>query len=153
MGQIPLLELEDGALLPESNAILFYLAQGTLFWPRNDFKKADVLRWMFFEQYKHEPSIAVARFINHYAMDTRSDELATLTPKGYAALDIMEGHLSERDWFVGNSASIADITLYAYTHVAHEGGFDMTKYPAINTWLGRIASHPNHILITDEPSS
>ena len=94
VGQIPLLELADGRVLAESNAILFFLAEGTPYWPKNAFDQAQVLRWMFFEQYKHEPSIAVARFIRMYAMESRADQLEALMPKGYAALDVMEDHLS-----------------------------------------------------------
>lgn len=150
--QIPLLELEDGRFLPESNAILYFLSQGTPFWPENTFEQAQALRWMFFEQYKHEPAIAVARYIRHYAMDTREGELVGLIPRGYAALDIMEGHLSGHAWFAGVSRSIADIALYAYTHVAGEGGFNLENYPNISEWLARVADHPNHILITDEPN-
>lgn len=150
-GQIPFLELADGRTIAESNAILYFLAEGTPYWPKNVYDQAKVMQWMFFEQYKHEPSIAVARYIHHYAMDSREPELATLMPKGYAALDVMEQHLAENLWFVGGGRSAADITLYAYTHVAGEGGFDLSKYPNIMAWLDRFSDHPKHIRITDQP--
>ncbi|MGB0907184.1 MAG: glutathione S-transferase family protein [Maricaulaceae bacterium] len=151
VGQIPLLELTDGRRIAESNAILYFLAEGTPYWPKNAFDQAKALQWMFFEQYKHEPSIAVARYIHHYAMDTREGELAALIPKGYGALDIMEAHLTDNLWFVGGGRSIADIALYAYTHVAGEGGFDLTEYPNIMAWLDRFSDHPRHMRITDAP--
>lgn len=152
VGQIPLLELNDGRRIAESNAIIYFLAEGTPYWPKNAFDQAKCLQWMFFEQYKHEPSVAVARFIHHYAMDTRQGELAALTAKGYQALDIMDAHLADKLWFVGGARTIADVALYAYTHVAGEGGFDMSKYPNILAWLDRFSDHPKHMLITDKPS-
>ena len=152
VGQIPLLELDDGRRIAESNAILYFLAEGTPYWPSNAFDQAKCLQWMFFEQYKHEPSVAVARFIHHYAMEQRKDELPVLTKKGYLALDVMEVHLAGNLWFVGAGPTIADITLYAYTHVAGEGGFDLSKYPNILAWLDRVSDHPKHIRITDKPS-
>lgn len=152
VGQIPLLELDDGRRIAESNAILYFLAEGTPYWPSNAFDQAKCLQWMFFEQYKHEPSVAVARFIHHYAMEQRKDELPVLTKKGYLALDVMEVHLAGNLWFVGAGPTIADIALYAYTHVAGEGGFDLSKYPNILAWLDRVSDHPKHIRITDKPS-
>lgn len=149
VGQIPLLELSDGRRIAESNAILYFLAEGTPYWPGNVFDQAKALQWMFFEQYKHEPAIAVARFIHMYARDERGAELENLTPRGYAALDIMEAHLSDQLWFVGPGPTIADIALYAYTHVAGEGGFDLARYPNILAWLDRVSDHPKHIRITD----
>lgn len=151
VGQIPLLELSDGRHIAESNAILYFLAEGTPYFPASVFDQAKVLQWMFFEQYKHEPSIAVARYINHYAMDARSGELPNLMKKGYGALDVMEQHLAQRLYFVGSGPTIADISLYAYTHVAGEGGFDLSSYPNIKAWLDRMAEHSRHILITDIP--
>lgn len=151
-GQIPLLELADGRRIAESNAILFFLAEGTPYWPQNAFDQAKALQWMFFEQYKHEPTIAVARFIHHYAMEQRKDELPVLTKKGYLALDVMEAHLADHLWFVGPGPTIADIALYAYTHVAGEGGFDLSKYPNVIAWLDRVSDHPKHIRITDKPT-
>lgn len=151
-GQIPLLELSDGRRIAESNAILFFLAEGTPYWPSNAFDQAKALQWMFFEQYKHEPAIAVARYIHHYAMDTRESELEALMPKGRAALDVMEEHLTDHLWFVGSGPTVADIALYAYTHVAGEGGYDLAQYPNILAWLDRVSDHPKHIRITDEPA-
>ena len=151
-GQIPLLELNDGRKLAESNAILFFLAEGTPYWPLPAFDQAKIMQWMFFEQYKHEPSIAVARYIHHYAMDTREAELPALMTKGYAALDIMEDHLSNQRWFAYGGRTVADISLYAYTHVAEEGGFDLSGYGYIRAWLERFADHPKHIEITDIPT-
>ncbi len=106
---------------------------------------------MFFEQYTHEPSIAVARFIRIYAMETRADELPVLMTKGYRALDVMEGHLQSNLWFAAGAFTIADIALYAYTHVAGEGGFDLGGYPNISGWLARVKNRPGHMLITDTP--
>jgi len=140
-GQIPLLELADGRRIAESNAIIFFLAEDTPYWPKNAF-----------DQYKHEPNVAVARFIHHYAMEQRKDELPVLLKKGYGALDIMESHLADNLWFVGGGRSIADVALYAYTHVAGEGGFDMSKYPNIMAWCDRFSDHPKHMRITDAPS-
>jgi len=150
-GQVPLLELNDGRKLAESNAILFFLAEGTPYWPLPAFDQAKIMQWMFFEQYKHEPSIAVARYIHHYAMDTREAELPALMTKGYAALDVMEDYLSNQRWFSYGGRTIADISLYAYTHVAEEGGFDLSGYGYIRAWLERFADHPKHILMSDIP--
>ncbi len=151
VGQIPLLELADGRRIAESNAIIYFLAEGTPYWPKNAFDQAKCLQWMFFEQYKHEPSVAVARFIHHYAMDSRKDELPMLWKKGYGALDVMEAHLGENLWFVGGGRSLADVALYAYTHVAGEGCFDMSNYPNIMAWCERFSDHPRHMLITEKP--
>jgi len=153
VGQIPLLELSDGRTLAESNAIIYFLAEGTPYWPSNAFDQAKALQWMFFEQYKHEPSIAVARFVTMYAMDSRAGELPGLTERGNAALAVMEGHLADHHWFVGSGPTIADIALYAYTHVAGEGGFDLTQYPNVLAWLDRVSDHPKHIRITDVPGT
>lgn len=149
-GRIPLLELEDGTFLPESNAILFYLSEGTPFLPEERLDRAHVLQWMFFEQYSHEPNIAVVRFWMEHGGITPERE-AMLPAKragGHAALRVMEEHLCGRDWFVGESITIADIALYAYTHVAHEGGFDLGDYPAVRTWLNRIAAQKGYVPIT-----
>ncbi|NNE57084.1 MAG: glutathione S-transferase family protein [Hellea sp.] len=153
VGQIPLLELSDGRRIAESNAILYFLAEGTPYWPMNSYDQAKALQWMFFEQYKHEPAIAVARFIRIYAMESRAGELETLMPRGEAALAVMEGHLADNLWFVGSGPTVADIALYAYTHVAGEGGFELTNYPNIIAWLDRFSDHPKHIRITDQPMS
>ena len=148
-GRIPVLELEDGTCLAESNAIMFYLADGTPFLPVERLARAQVLQWLFFEQYSHEPNIATVRFWLHTEM---TDERRTLLPskraQGYAALQVMEQHLRTRTFFVGERYTIADIALYAYTNVADEGGFDLTPYPAINAWLARVRAQPRHIPIT-----
>ena len=152
-GRIPLLQLRDQAFLAESNAILFYLAQGTPLWPKTTLEQAKALQWMFFEQYSHEPNIATARFwLSVKKIGPNDPEQALLQSKtlqGYAALNVMEDHLKRNDYFAGGSYSIADIALYAYTHVAHEGGFNLEPYPAINSWLKRVSAHPNHVKITE----
>jgi len=144
-GRIPVLELDDGRRLAESGAILFYLADGTPLLPDDRYTRGEVLQWMFFEQYSHEPYIAVARFWTHYlgkAVDAEKIE------RGYQALDVMERHLASRRFFVAERYSIADIALYAYTHVAHEGGFDLAAYPHVRAWLARVAAEPRHVPIT-----
>ncbi len=148
-GKIPVLELEDGAFLPESDAILFYLAEGTPFLPNERLGRARVLQWMFFEQYSHEPTIAVARFwLKHLEMtEARRAALAEKQRQGRVALAVMESHLENREFFVGGAYSIADIALYAYTHVAGEGGFDLGEFPAIGAWLGRVRAQPGHVPI------
>jgi glutathione S-transferase len=151
-GRIPVLQDGD-RYLPESNAIIWYLAEGTRFLPTDKFSRAQVLQWLFFEQYNHEPNIATLRFWLTYGggMENLSDwQRATLPVKragGEAALKVMEDHLAKHDWFVGNSYTIADIVLYAYTHVADGGGFDLASYPAINRWLDRVAGQHGHVLI------
>ena len=148
-GRIPLLELEDGSFLAESNAIQFYLAEGTGLLPDDRLDRARVLQWMFFEQYSHEPYIAVVRYWHHIGIaDVRREEVELRRERGYEALAVMDGHLARHDFFVGGRYSIADIALYAYTHVAHEGGFDLTPYPAVRAWLDRVRAQPRHIPIT-----
>ena len=150
-GRVPVLELEDGRFLPESNAILFYLAEGTPFLPDDHFERAQVLSWAFFEQYSHEPNIASPRYWITHNLPMTEERRVMLEPKrklGYAALGVMEGHLKDREFFVGDRYSIADIALYAYTHVADEGGFDLGSFPSINTWLERVAAQPGHVPIT-----
>ncbi len=148
-GRIPCLELEDGTHLWESNAIQFYLAEGTPFLPSDRLERAQVLQWMFFEQYSHEPYIAVVRFWHHAgSVEKNRAQLAERVERGYQALGVMEKHLSGHRWFVGDRYSIADIALYAYTHVAHEGGFDLGGYPAVRAWLERVRAQPRHIPIT-----
>jgi glutathione S-transferase len=139
-GRVPLLELEPGQFLAESDAILFYLAEGTAFWPQHKRARAEVLQWMFFEQYSHEPYIAVARFICTMlpAGHARRSELPRLYERGAQALAVMEQHLAQRAFFVADAYSIADIALYAYTHVAGEGGFELRRYAAIGAWLARV---------------
>ena len=149
-GRIPVLELEPGVHLAESNAIIWYLANGTPLLPTDPLERARVLQWMFFEQYSHEPQIAVARFWIHSLGKRKewADRLQEKWQKGYQALDAMERHLDGRTFFVGERYSIADIALYAYTHVAEEGDFDLGRYPNIRAWLDRVADQPGHVLIT-----
>jgi glutathione S-transferase len=148
-GRIPTLVLDDGTALPESDAILFYLAEGTPLLPADRMGRAQVLRWMFFEQYSHEPYIAVVRFWHHLGIAAQKGaELQERSQRGYDALDVMEQHLAQREWFVARAYTIADIALYAYTHVAHEGGFDLAGYPGVRAWLERVRSQPRHIPIT-----
>lgn len=154
-GKIPLLELEDGTFLSESNAILYHLSQGTPYWPGDPLVQAQVLQWMFFEQHNHEPTIAEARFWLHFLemTDERQVQLAQKQEAGRAVLKLMEDHLSHRAFIVGDSYTIADISLYAYTHVADEGGFNLGDYPGVGAWLERIAGQPRHVLITDRPAA
>lgn len=149
-GRVPALELEDGTVLAESDAILFYLAEGTPFLPDTRLERAQVLQWLFFEQYSHEPYIAVARFIRHLLPPghPREAELPRLERGGLAALGVMERHLATTPFFVAGRYTIADIGLYAYTHVAHEGGFDLEPFSAVRAWLKRVATQPRHIPIT-----
>ena len=149
-GRVPALELDDGTVLPESNAILAYLAEGSRFLPEDRLQRAQCLQWMFFEQYNHEPSIAVARYIlRHTPEDSpRRADLPTLAEKGNAALGVMERHLDGRGFFVGEQLSVADIALYAYSHVADQGGFDLSRYPNVQGWLNRVAADEPHIPIT-----
>ena len=146
-GRIPLLELEDGTLLPESNAILFYLAEGTPYLPDDRLGRARALQWMFFEQYSHEPYIAVLRFWKRHT-DKTPDSEPQWTAKeqgGYAALAVMERQLSGRDWLLGAAPSIADVSLYAYTHVADQGGFDLAAYPAVRAWIERFPALSGYV--------
>ena len=149
-GRIPALELENGEVLAESNAILFYLADGTPYLPDDRWLRAQVLQWMFFEQYSHEPYVAVARyFLQHLEMtEARRVLLAEKQEKGRAALAVMEDHLATRTYFVGERTTIADLALYAYTHVADEGGYDLEPYPGVRAWLARVTAAPGHISIT-----
>jgi glutathione S-transferase len=147
--RVPTLVLDDGRSMSESNAIIFYFAEGTAYLPEDRFERAQVLQWQFFEQYDHEPNIAVARFLLAYSGRNPSEsDLEAQRRGGYRALDAMEGHLAERQFLVGERYSIADISLYAYTHVADEGGFDLSGYPGINAWLERVAAQPGHVAIT-----
>jgi len=149
-GRIPVLRLEDGRHLAQSNAILFYLAEGTPFLADDRFGRAETLQWMFFEQYSHEPNIAVARYWIHVLGKRQewADRLEERWRRGYQALDVMERHLERRRFFVEDRYGIADIAIYAYTHVAEEGDFDLGRYPRIRTWLDRVADQPGHVLIT-----
>ena len=150
VGQVPVLQLPDGGYLAQSNAILVYLAEGTRFWPSARLGRAQVLQWMFFEQYNHEPTIAVVRhWVAHLGKTEATEpQLAAKIAGGYRALGIMESHLAGRGFFVGDSLTVADIALYAYTHVADEGGFDLGRFPAIDAWLRRVAGDPGHLPIT-----
>jgi glutathione S-transferase len=147
-GRIPTLQLEDGSHLAESGAILWYLAEGTAFAPADRKTRAETLQWMFFEQYSHEPYIAVVRFWRHFF-----DELTPLqeldlperVAKGYAALEVMERHLETRPFFVGKRYGLADIALFAYTHCAGEGGFDLKQFPHVSRWLEQVRLQPRHI--------
>ena len=148
-GRVPLLEFEDGRTLPESGAILFHLSDGTRLQPGNAWDRAQMLQWMFFEQYSHEPYIAVARFWLKFAKPEELEKKRHLVPewhtKGTAALGVMETHLKTHDWFAGNGYSIADIALYGYTHSAADGGFDLADFPAVSAWLARVAAEQDHI--------
>ncbi|MFI8383767.1 glutathione S-transferase family protein [Pseudomonas sp. NPDC079086] len=150
-GKIPVLELEDGTCLWESNAILNFLADSSEFLPTEPRLRTQVLQWQFFEQYSHEPYVAVARFIQLYQglPEARRSEYEECHVRGYKALKVMEKQLQRTAYLVGEEFSIADIALYAYTHVADEGGFDLTPYPAIRTWLERVASHPRYVGMLD----
>jgi glutathione S-transferase len=146
-GRIPLLALPDGRYLPESNAILFYLADGSEFFAGDAYTRAEILQWMFFEQYSHEPNIATSRFIIKY-LGNPPDRQASLEKKksgGYQALAIMEQQLLRHPFIAAEIYTIADIALFAYTHVADEGGFSLDDYPAIREWIERIAGRPNYV--------
>ena len=147
--RVPTLVLDDGRPLAESNAILWYFGDGTEYVPTDPYERAQVLQWCFFEQYQHEPNIAVARFWLAYSgtPEKFTDRLPERVKAGYIALDAMERHLEGRMFLVGETYSIADIALYAYTHVAHEGSFDLRPYPAIRAWLDSVAAQPGHVPI------
>jgi glutathione S-transferase len=149
-GRIPLLALPDGRYLPESNAILFYLADGSEFFAGDAYSRAEILQWMFFEQYSHEPNIATARFIIKY-LDNPPDRQTSLEEKqagGHKALEIMEQQLQRHRFVTGDNYNIADIALFAYTHVADEGGFDLVDYAAIREWIAAIKGRPNYVPMT-----
>ena len=156
-GRIPAIEFDDGRRLFESDAILTYFGEGTPLLSSDRFERARTMQWLFFEQYSHEPYIAVARFLAMHSevSDERRASMPRIMKLGHDALGVMESHLGgtgagdhPRDFFVGNRYSIADIALYAYTHVAKEGGFDLAKYPTVRAWLERVKSQPRHIPIT-----
>jgi glutathione S-transferase len=147
--RVPTLVLDDGRPLAESNAILCYLADATPYLPEDRYERAHVLQWLFFEQYSHEPNIAVVRFwIAYSGAPPAEADIESRRRAGYAALDAMERHLAAREYLVGERYTVADIALYAYTHVAEEGGFDMRRYPTIAEWLARVARQPGHVPIT-----
>ena len=146
-GKVPLMTLADGRVLPESNAILSYLADGSALAGTDRYAKATVLQWLFFEQYSHEPFIATSRFIVKYLNNppSRQADLEAKKPGGYQALAVMEQQLGTQDFIANNEYSIADIALYAYTHVAHEGGFELGDYPFMRQWLRRVEYRPRFV--------
>ncbi|BAY13897.1 glutathione S-transferase family protein [Calothrix sp. NIES-2098] len=151
-GKIPLLEIEPGKYLAESNAILVYLSEGTEFLPYDRFLRAQVLQWLFFEQSSHEPFIATSRFLISILgkPEEYQEAIKQRQEPGYAALKVMENHLSSHSFFVGERYTIADIALFAYTHVADEGGFDLAQFPAIQAWIARVKSQSGYISIYQE---
>ncbi len=151
-GRIPVLEIEPGKFLSESNAILFYLSEGTEFFPNDAWERAKVMQWLFFEQYSHEPFIATSRFwISILGKgDEYRDAINQKREPGYAALTVMERHLTNHLFFVGERYTIADIGLFAYTHVADEGGFDLMRFPEIQAWIERVKAQPQYISITQK---
>ncbi|MEH2015013.1 glutathione S-transferase family protein [Nostoc sp.] len=154
-GKIPLLEIEPGKYLAESNAILVYLSEGTEFLPYDRFLRAQVLQWLCFEQYSHEPFIATSRFWISILGKTEeySEAIKQKRELGYTALSLMDKHLTSHIFFVGECYTIADIALFAYTHVADEGGFDLTQFPAIQAWIERVKAQPRYISITQQKNS
>ncbi|CAM3341785.1 glutathione S-transferase family protein [Paracoccus nototheniae] len=152
-GKVPALELDGGVVLAESNAILCHLGEGTAFWPADPVVRAQMLGWMFWEQYNHEPVIAVRQALvsyPHRAADATPARLADLLARGHALLGVMETALAGRDWLVGEAVSLADLCLYAYTHTAgRRGGFAMDRFPAVNEWLDRVAALPGHVRLDD----
>ena len=153
-GRIPVLRLANGRYLTESNAILWYLADGTAYLPTERFARAQVLQWMFFEQYSHEPYVATPRYImRHFAADDpRRAELPQRLARGREALAVMETHLRGCDYFVDEGYTIADIALYAYTHVAEDGGLELAPFPRVRAWLERVAAQPRHVGLFDLPA-
>jgi len=147
--RVPTIVLDDGRAIGESGAILWYFGEGTQFVPADRWERAQMLQWMFFEQYDHEPAIAVVRFWRHFTgiPPGREQALEEKTAAGYRSLGAMERHLEGHEWFAGGAYSLADIALYAYTHVADEGGFELDRFPAVQAWLGRVAAVPGHVPI------
>lgn len=150
-GKVPLLEISPEQRLAESNAMLCYLAEGSDWLPQDQWQRAKVMEWLFFEQYSHEPNIATVRFWIKYNGKRRlwRDRIAQTLEKGYAALTVMEQRLAQSDWLVADRPSIADIALYAYTHVAHQGDYDMNRFPAIQAWMQRLSAIPRHLPMDD----
>jgi len=146
-GKIPILELDDGRILSESNAIMHFLAADSAFIPTSSFSFASLLQWQFFEQYSHEPYIAVARYINLYLglPESRREEYESKQAGGYRALAVMEAQLQKTPYLLGDRLSLADISLFAYTHVAKDGGFDLSAYPAIRNWIGLIQAQKGFV--------
>jgi len=141
-GRVPLLQIDTNTFLPESNAILCYLADGSDLWPGDRLTRAQALQWLFFEQYSHEPYIAVARFLHIFLKRFDDPRMPDILKRGHAALGVMESHLKQNPFFVGKRLTIADIALFAYTHRADEGGFDLAPYPAVRTWVERCLAQP-----------
>jgi glutathione S-transferase len=155
IGKVPLLEFSDGRRLAESNAMLLHLAEGTRYLPADAFERAKAYEWLFFEQYSHEPYIAVRRAVltsPERAAQRTPERLRSLLDAGNRALAVMERRLSGTEWLVGQTYSVADIALYAYTHNAAEGGFDLNSYPGIGAWIGRVAAEPGHVPIGWRPA-
>lgn len=153
-GRVPLLDVE-GHILAESNAILFFLADGTRYLPSAPLERAETLRWMFFEQNSHEPGIAAARFWLRQVRggrELRTHDVDRWLEEGYGALKVMERHLERRTFFVGGRLTVADIALYAHTHVAEEGDFSLASFPAIRAWLARVAAEPTHVDMAWQPT-
>jgi len=148
-GKVPTLEISPGVYLPESNAILCYLAEGSPYWPADRLARARVMQWMFFEQYSHEPYVAVARFILLLLKQPNHPDLAEKQRRSHLAFAVMEQHLAKELFFVGGQYSIADIALFAYTHVADDGGLDLAPYPAIRAWIEQVKAQPDYVPIGD----
>ncbi len=146
-GKVPVLEIQPGVYLPESNAIISFLADGSVLMPTERLERARVLQWLFFEQYSHEPYIAVARFLRRFHPDPEAQRALADSKMagGNRALDVMESHLRSHPFFVGGRYTIADVALFAYTHVAHEGGFDLARFPAVKAWLSRVENQPGFV--------
>lgn len=149
-GKVPVLKLSDTEALPESNAILFYLAERSALMPQAPLARAQVMQWLFFEQYSHEPYIATVRYWKKFTANPAAyqADIARCMPKGEKALQVMEQHLARQIFFVDNRYSIADIALYAYTHSANDGGYELNRYPAVQAWLRRVEQTPRFIPIT-----
>jgi len=148
IGKVPAVKFDDGRVMMESGALLYWFSQGTKYFPQDAWDQTQALQWMFFEQYSHEPYVAVARLLRAHATaqtrERRKGEFPLLMERGNAALAVMEQHLAKHDWFAGNRYSIADIALYGYTHCAEEGGFELARYPALTRWLARVAATPGY---------
>jgi glutathione S-transferase len=150
-GKVPLLQVNERTFLAESNAILCYLAERSPLWPGDRLARAQVLQWLFFEQYSHEPYIAVARFVRVFAKKDDDPRMPNLLKRGYDALDVMEQQLAARPFFVGSTFTIADIALFAYTHCASDGGFDLGRYPKVSGWVARCLDEPGVTALPAQP--
>jgi len=147
MGKVPAVLRQDGRVMTESGAILYYFAQGTSLWPGDADLRAEVLRWMFFEQYSHEPTLAVMRYLRHFADDpaAHTERVADLEPKGRHALSVMESRLKRKEWLAADACTIADYALYPYTRAADSAGFHISEFPGIEQWLARVEAQPEFI--------